>query len=74
MTGAKHYEAAELVLDDLDEEMASARADELDAETLQTFLMRAQVHATLALAAATALAGPTSGRLDTMAQWVSVAG
>lgn len=52
MTGPGHFQAAEMLLDDIDEhQLDSARAEAIAI---------AQVHATLALAAATALADGTS--------------
>ena len=61
MNGPEHYREAES-----DIKGASSFPDGSEAQ--QTFLARAQVHATLALTAATALAGP-----NVHAEWDEVA-
>ena len=50
MTGPEHYRAAELCV-----ELAGGASDKGDSENAMGFLAAAQVHATLSLAAATAL-------------------
>ena len=75
MTGPEHYEAAELVLTVLDEEMAGD--EEVEPETLMVFLARAQVHATLALAAATAITTEALGRTgsqEILTSWLVATG
>ena len=77
MNGPEHYQAAEHVLETLDEEILSTSDEDLDAETVMMFLAQAQVHATLALAAATALAEPSRSLVSNAAteivqQWFDV--
>lgn len=55
MTGPEHYRDAELRLDDASVRGAESRGDEVD----MSLLAEAQVHATLALAAAVAATGMT---------------
>jgi len=62
MTGPEHYEEAERLIND-------ARHDH-DRDRATYLLAEAQVHATLALAAATALSDPTrSGPRTTIPEW-----
>ena len=61
MTGPEHYREAERLLD----EAADTSTNEAEA----AIATRAQAHATLALAAATAVKSPTDGHA-----WVEVAG
>jgi hypothetical protein len=56
MTGPEHYQMAERLIDDLRHELWSGKRDELTkGYGAEVILARAQVHATLALAAANAL-------------------
>ena len=63
MTGPQHYEAAERCLSSVDD----------DSQMSLALLAEAQVHATLALAAATALAHPGVGAHNHM-EWLATAG
>lgn len=56
MTGSEHYRAAEVLLGQLADESHAVAAAEIAAI--------AQVHATLALAAATAMGAPLDGEAD----------
>lgn len=75
MTGPEHYEAAELILAVLDEEMATE--ENVDTEAFAALLAKAQVHATLALTAATALRTEPVGRTgsqELLAVWLEATG
>ena len=77
MNGPEHYKAAEHVLETLDEEILSTDDEDMDPEMIMMFLAQAQVHATLALAAATALAVPerslvSNSAAEVVQQWVDV--
>ena len=78
MTGPEHYEAAESVLEFLDEISENPDNPEVSAEGFMLLLARAQLHATLALAAATALGNPEKLTIGTtmkqLNDWVKVAG
>lgn len=68
MTGPEHYQAAEKCVEDV-QNMA-------DADAIELVLMEAQVHATLALAAATALMRDMGGAEygSALTGWNKVAG
>lgn len=66
MTGPEHYQAAEKCVEDV-QNMA-------DADAIELVLMEAQVHATLALAAATALGQRQEPRAKDINAWEEVAG
>jgi hypothetical protein len=57
MTGPEHYRRAENILDDL-RRSECRMSDRPSKDAVNRWLAEAQVHATLALAAATALTGP----------------
>ncbi|MFD3999923.1 hypothetical protein [Streptomyces rubiginosohelvolus] len=70
MTGPEHYRKAEDILDDLRRASASI-VQQPRPETVTQMLAEAQVHATLALAAATAL--PPGVNSPARSAWASVA-
>lgn len=59
MTGPEHYRRAENILDDL-RRSECRMTDRPSKDAVNRWLAEAQVHATLAAAAATALTGPTA--------------
>lgn len=72
MNGPEHYRAAEQLLNDATELLQEGESPKSIANVHQ----RAQVHATLALAAATALTGytdPNAGVNEDETAWVGVA-
>lgn len=77
MTGAEHYRAAEKLLEALDEAALKARENEeegLRPDTVMAILAKAQVHATLADAAANALYEPDEGLPEpSRTQWLRAA-
>lgn len=75
MTGPEHYKRAESLLDQLRRAHASM-TERVNPERAAAVLAEAQVHATLALAAATALIEekPRGGSFDAYRAWESVAG
>jgi len=66
VNGSEHYQYAETLL-------ALASDDELGSDTQRFRLAKAQVHATLALAAATALVPSDYGVAQVYEQWRQVA-
>ena len=76
MTGPEHYRKAEEYLSVLsDEKDATDWSEIIRSGEMSAALQAAQVHATLALAAATALNDPTIGMAETDARaWAKVAG
>lgn len=70
MTGPEHYQEAEAYLDDTVELIADGTTDD---GYLQQKLMLAQAHATLALAAATAISHLKSTPYDDVEAWLDAA-
>lgn len=68
MTGPEHYQAAERLMGDADHDLECG--DQQDATNKYAL---AQVHATLALAAATALAGSFPHAPGAVGAWIRVA-
>jgi len=77
MTGAEHYKAAENLLAALEEPSEKARENGsggLEPATVMAILAKAQVHATLADAAANALYEPEDGLPEpSRTQWLRAA-
>lgn len=75
MTGPEHFRTAELLLADVSPDGSTRPEADVSSRWHASAIARAQAHATLALAAATALAvnpeALTTGRYE---QWVEVAG
>lgn len=63
MTGPEHYQAAESLLQQLQKAQASMAGNSPSAEKVAAVMAEAQVHATLALAAATAMSAPVADEL-----------
>ena len=73
MTGPEHYTTAEVLLNNLRDEMAESPGTPLRTKEQQAqMIAEAQVHATLALASATAHAVESRGPGDIAAEWREV--
>ena len=69
MTGPEHYQQAEMILTQV-KNGHTPDGITIDSGNVAVFLARAQVHATLAQAAATGLSNTTSA----IAEWTQIAG
>jgi hypothetical protein len=69
VNGPNHYTEAERLLDVAQAKAQEAGGGPLAGDVMAYLVLRAQAHATLALAAATVAAAPTGVDADTADQW-----